>query len=418
MPKRTDDFQKLIALLEKQLAPDGGVVTESKMVDDLVLGVPREIDVHIEVDLGIHRVCIGVECRDRSRPAGIEWVEEVISKYQNLPVDKVVLVSRSGFTTSALRKAMNAHITTLTLAQVSNVEWGNVIHQLNEITVAAVTTPMMRNLTVTFTDGTYISISINGSAEATVVNTSSLTLSEAFMNPVLFRDGREWATVPQVFEQILREPELVQRLQEQTPSDYLREFFVDSSLMTTCGLMDSSGSRQEISSAVATVHVIRTEGKAKLQHNDYGAAKVSWGITTILGNHRTLFAFSEREGWNLLHDAKIVGRVPSHGRTKRGTRIIKGAGALGMAQGSPAHPYRLVVDGNVHEGDDLLWDQLYEQDPNTPRGAPWRFLRNVGPPVPALVLNISGEKRLVRRLTWHEERPGTGRTLEVETAAG
>jgi len=48
VPKRTNDFQKLIATIETELAPLGAVVTESKLIKAKHSDVEREIDVAIE----------------------------------------------------------------------------------------------------------------------------------------------------------------------------------------------------------------------------------------------------------------------------------------------------------------------------------------------------------------------------------
>ena len=41
---------------------------------------------------------IGIECTAGGRPATVEWVNEMIGKHGELPVDKTILVSKSGFT--------------------------------------------------------------------------------------------------------------------------------------------------------------------------------------------------------------------------------------------------------------------------------------------------------------------------------
>ena len=45
MPKRTNDFQALIALVERQLAASGVRVVESEMLADRLTGELREVDV-------------------------------------------------------------------------------------------------------------------------------------------------------------------------------------------------------------------------------------------------------------------------------------------------------------------------------------------------------------------------------------
>jgi hypothetical protein len=75
MPKRTNEFQRLIAAIETNLAPLGAVVTESKLVKDVHSGTEREIDIAIESTVGPHPVLIAIECRDHGRPADVQWID-------------------------------------------------------------------------------------------------------------------------------------------------------------------------------------------------------------------------------------------------------------------------------------------------------------------------------------------------------
>ena len=115
MPKRSNDFQRLVAAIEGQLAPLGAVVTESKLIKEKSSDTEREVDIAIESNVGQHRVLIAVECRDRGRPANLEWIDGLIGKYRDLPVEKIVAVSRSGFTKTAIKKAKEVNISTVTL---------------------------------------------------------------------------------------------------------------------------------------------------------------------------------------------------------------------------------------------------------------------------------------------------------------
>jgi hypothetical protein len=115
VPKRSNNFQRLIASIEMQLAPIGAVVTESKLIKEKSSDTEREVDIAIESNVGQHNVLIAIECRDRSRPANLEWIDGLIGKYRDLPVEKVVAVSRSGFTKAAIRKAEEVNISTVAL---------------------------------------------------------------------------------------------------------------------------------------------------------------------------------------------------------------------------------------------------------------------------------------------------------------
>lgn len=93
MPARSNEFQKLIALLHRQVAAPETTVKESDCITDPATGELREVDVLIEHTVAGYTARIAVECRDRSRAATIQWIDELIGKYQNTGV-KVVAVSK------------------------------------------------------------------------------------------------------------------------------------------------------------------------------------------------------------------------------------------------------------------------------------------------------------------------------------
>ena len=103
MPKRSNAFQNLFHILYRQLAGHA-TVTESKMLHDNVTEEEREVDIVIESEVAGHKITIGVECNAQTRKLCVEWVERMRGKHQNLPTDKLILVSQSGFDRSATKK--------------------------------------------------------------------------------------------------------------------------------------------------------------------------------------------------------------------------------------------------------------------------------------------------------------------------
>ncbi len=134
MPKRTNQFQQLVYAIHLQLV-DSATVTESKFLRDRMTGDEREVDIVIETGIGPYRPIIGAECRGCGRRADIGWVEEMYAKHQNL-TNKLVLVSESGFTTRAIRKAKTLGIEPLTLTQAKIVDWSLVVGKLARVYIA------------------------------------------------------------------------------------------------------------------------------------------------------------------------------------------------------------------------------------------------------------------------------------------
>jgi len=121
MPKRTNYFQQLIHHIYRQLAPTGATVTESALVTERSSSTQREIDILVEHSVAGHRVRIGIECRDRSSKDDITWVDGVIGKYKDLDIQKVILVSNSGFSSGAIQKALANNIETHALARINEL---------------------------------------------------------------------------------------------------------------------------------------------------------------------------------------------------------------------------------------------------------------------------------------------------------
>ncbi|MDQ3766350.1 MAG: hypothetical protein M3346_03290 [Actinomycetota bacterium] len=113
MPVRSNIFQRLVAEIHCDLGP-GWRVSESRLLNDSVTGEQREVDVVAEAVVGGYPLLIGIEVRDRSRPADVTWVEGLAKKHEHLPTDKLVLWSPSGFSESALAKAKALNIETVT----------------------------------------------------------------------------------------------------------------------------------------------------------------------------------------------------------------------------------------------------------------------------------------------------------------
>lgn len=107
MPRRTNEFQRLIAVIQSHLDP-GAVVDESALLEDRTTGAKREVDVCVRGHLAKQAVVVSIECRDRGRPADVTWVDEMHAKHSRLPTNLLVLASHSGFTSEAVRVA-DAH---------------------------------------------------------------------------------------------------------------------------------------------------------------------------------------------------------------------------------------------------------------------------------------------------------------------
>lgn len=112
----------MIAFVQREFAPTGVTVTEAAMVHDPVTNVDREVDILISGDFNGQQITVGIECRDRYRLDDVMWIDQMIGKYQHLPIHKKVAVSARGFSRAAAAKATQFNIETLSLHDALRAE--------------------------------------------------------------------------------------------------------------------------------------------------------------------------------------------------------------------------------------------------------------------------------------------------------
>jgi len=132
MPQRTNDFQQLVDLLQRALAPKGAKITSSAMVPGSQSGNLREIDVLIETKVGPYNMKIAVEAKDHKRKLNVNDIEALIGKYfsGDIHVNHVVIVAHRGFTVGAQKKAAANNIELKTLAEANKEDWNTKIPQI------------------------------------------------------------------------------------------------------------------------------------------------------------------------------------------------------------------------------------------------------------------------------------------------
>jgi hypothetical protein len=102
MPKRTTPFQAMVRMVREHFAQPGVRITESKFLRDAVTGIEREVDVVIEGEFDGEPMVISAEVIEHKRPATLTWVEQMLRKHRDLATNRLLLVSKSGFSANAL----------------------------------------------------------------------------------------------------------------------------------------------------------------------------------------------------------------------------------------------------------------------------------------------------------------------------
>jgi hypothetical protein len=272
MPKRTNDFQRLIYII-KQFLADDAEVAESKLLRDVVTGTEREVDVCIEKPFGGHLVTISIECRDRGRPADVTWVEEMKAKHERLPTNVLALVSSSGFSPEALEVAKLYKIETISLEKVSTSVASQIVGKLSSLWCRAVVL-----------SPTQCSVSLEP-----VKDLPAETIRALPDNAVYAEDGSELGVLLQYVQLWLRSPEVMgQLLDLGTEAHEWFEFGVESPFaegVTGKRRVYLRKEKPRILRAIDSVKVIGrcrfTVSEFPLQHGALNDMQVAWGSGVV-----------------------------------------------------------------------------------------------------------------------------------------
>jgi hypothetical protein len=118
VPKRTNTFQEVVAIIHAHMAGDAAV-EESSYLPHIDTGQQREVDVVIRSKIAGYEVIVSVEATRSGRKADVEWMERMLKKHEKLPTSQLVLVSEAGFTPNAEMQAKAGHAVTLKPADLA-----------------------------------------------------------------------------------------------------------------------------------------------------------------------------------------------------------------------------------------------------------------------------------------------------------
>ncbi|MCP3943531.1 MAG: hypothetical protein GY710_18925 [Desulfobacteraceae bacterium] len=79
MPKRSNDFQKLVLRIYSALSGANSSVEESVLLSEKNSSAKREVDVLVTSTVAGHNVRVAVEARDYSAKQDITWVDSNFS---------------------------------------------------------------------------------------------------------------------------------------------------------------------------------------------------------------------------------------------------------------------------------------------------------------------------------------------------
>lgn len=146
MDKQGKEFELLVKNLEMLLHRHCGIQPSNiktkwrHRIRGKQSGRGREVDVAIYVDFGIRTFFIAIECRDRKNKESLTWIEQLATKKRDIVADRMVAVSRHGFTESAKHSARENNIELWTLSDIKSTEKGKILTKIK----LAVPKPVVR----------------------------------------------------------------------------------------------------------------------------------------------------------------------------------------------------------------------------------------------------------------------------------
>jgi hypothetical protein len=253
MTKQTNEFQQLIHAIELQLN-DNAIVTESKFLPDWATGDEREADIVIETEAGPRSMKI-IECRDHARRRNIEWIDQMYGKHARM-THQLVLVSKSGFTVKAKRKAEALGIEALTFGEAKKVDWAQIVGKLTRV---------------------YIALS-QGQPTRIIIIPKLDTSADIGSLQLYGPDGTLQGSPLDVGHHILGTPYVLNYIFTtfQQPGDY--SFYVDFDPVEGSYLKDKSGTSYSLKKLLFSMSIhLDKRVPVDLQHGSYRDAQVAYG---------------------------------------------------------------------------------------------------------------------------------------------
>jgi hypothetical protein len=99
------DFEQLVARIEQCLVPKGAVVKSPDRIRDKVTNELREVDASIRFQVGSTPILIAIECRKRKPVQDVTWIEQLATKSASIGAARMIAVSATGFSDSAVKLA-------------------------------------------------------------------------------------------------------------------------------------------------------------------------------------------------------------------------------------------------------------------------------------------------------------------------
>lgn len=121
------EWEILVAQLETLFAGPGFKVRSPENIRSRRTGNVVKVDVAVRGKVGTQDILIAFECRDREDRQGVDWIQQLSTRKQDIGASELIAVSRDGFTADAIREAEACGIPLRTLSKVSPDELASLV---------------------------------------------------------------------------------------------------------------------------------------------------------------------------------------------------------------------------------------------------------------------------------------------------
>lgn len=288
MPRRTNPFQKLIHTIQHELAHEA-VVTESKMLSNILTGSPVEVDVVIEAETGGIPLIIGIECKAEARTVTVEWVREMLGKHRDLPTDKLVLVSRSGFTPEAERYAAARRAEAIRLHEAESFNWSKMVADL-------IANPNLRIANFEIRVQSW-SVTLDESQRQRILAKEKPSFTDT--SGVFSTEGQSLGTIKQLGVSLLRDRRIVERIMQGWVKHRKEHFKLTWNAQVGTQISDADGDRYSIKAFVLDGSCEVKSTPLSMTPAKYGETQVAYGTVPDIFTGSTgevMVVFTEKEG--------------------------------------------------------------------------------------------------------------------------
>ena len=124
--KPCKEFQDIIADIQIQLSKESEVKSPD-YIRGVFTKIDREVDVSIRTKIGLYDFLTVIECRDHKRPVDIKYIEEMVSKRDDIRANKLIIISKEGFSKTAKELARIRGLELLKFSDSEDFNWDEFI---------------------------------------------------------------------------------------------------------------------------------------------------------------------------------------------------------------------------------------------------------------------------------------------------